>query len=99
MRILVLTHRLPFAPNRGDRVRAYHIVKLLAERADVHVVSLVHDREEESQADTLRRLGVRVSTAFVPRVRNLASAALKLPTTVPLTHALLDSPAMRPATV
>ena len=66
MRILVLTHRLPFAPNRGDRVRAYHIVKLLAERADVHVVSLVHDREEESQADTLRRLGVRVSTAFVP---------------------------------
>ena len=99
MRILVLTHRLPFAPNRGDRVRAYHIVKLLAERADVHVVSLVHDREEESQADTLRRLGVRVSTAFVPRVRNLASAALKLPTTVPLTHALLDSPAMRPALV
>ena len=40
MKVLVLTHRLPFAPNRGDRVRAYHIIRLLAARADVHVVSL-----------------------------------------------------------
>ena len=80
MRVLVLTHRLPFAPNRGDRIRAFHIVKQLAARADVHVVSLVHDREEEAQADTLRRLGVAVSTALVPRVRNLALAAMKLPT-------------------
>jgi sugar transferase (PEP-CTERM/EpsH1 system associated) len=97
MRVLVLTHRLPFAPNRGDRIRAFHIVKQLAARADVHVVSLVHDREEEAQADTLRRLGVAVSTALVPRARNLAIAALKLPTATPLTHLLLDSPAMRPA--
>jgi sugar transferase (PEP-CTERM/EpsH1 system associated) len=97
MRVLVLTHRLPFAPNRGDRIRAFHIVKQLAARADVHVVSLVHDREEEAQADTLRRLGVAVSTALVPRARNLAIAALKLPTSTPLTHLLLDSPAMRPA--
>ena len=97
MRVLVLTHRLPFAPNRGDRIRAFHIVQQLAARADVHVVSLVHDREEEAQADTLRRLGVTVSTALVPRVRNLALAAMKLPSSTPLTHLLLDSPAMRPA--
>ena len=74
MKVLVLTHRLPFAPNRGDRIRAFHIVKQLAARADVHVVSLVHDREEEAQADTLRQLGVAVSTALVPRTRNLALA-------------------------
>jgi len=97
MNVLVLTHRLPFAPNRGDRVRAYHIVKLLAARAHVHVVSLVHDREEASQAVALRRLGVDVSTAMVPRARNLVSAAAALPTARPLTHALLHSPAVRPA--
>ena len=97
MRVLVLTHRLPFAPNRGDRIRAFHIIKQLAARADVHVVSLVHDREEEAQADTLRQLGVAVSTAFVPRTRNLALAALKLQTSTPLTHLLLDSPGMQPA--
>jgi sugar transferase (PEP-CTERM/EpsH1 system associated) len=97
MNILVLTHRLPFAPNRGDRIRAYHIVKQLAARAKVHVVSLVHDREEEAQAATLRSIGVEVTTAYVPRARNLAVGALKLATDTPLTHLLLDSPAMRPA--
>jgi sugar transferase (PEP-CTERM/EpsH1 system associated) len=60
-------------------------------------VSLVHDREEAAQADTLRQLGVAVSTALVPRTRNLAIAAIKLPTSTPLTHLLLDSPGMRPA--
>lgn len=97
MRVLVLTHRLPFAPNRGDRVRAYHIVKQLAERHDVHVVSLAHDREECAQAGTLRALGVGVSVAPVPRFRNLVGALSALPTDTPLTHVLLDSAAMVPA--
>lgn len=94
MRVLVLTHRLPFAPNRGDRVRAFHIVRLLAERADVHIVSLVHDHAEQAQTDTLRRMGIGVSTALVPRVRNLARGAVSLATPTPLTHMLLDSPAL-----
>lgn len=97
MKILLLTHRLPFAPNRGDRVRAYHLIKLLAARADVHVVSLVHDREEEAQADKVRALGARVSTARVPRALNMMRAAAMWPTSTPLTHLLLDSPGMRTA--
>lgn len=96
MKILVLTHRLPFAPNRGDRIRAFHIIKALAGRADVHVVSLVHDRAEEAEAGTLARLGVRVTTARVPRARNLVRGASRLLTKTPLTHLLLDAPAMRP---
>ena len=92
MKVLVLTHRLPFAPNRGDRIRAYHIVRLLAARADVHVVSLVHDRREEAEAAAMRRLGVEVSTARVPRLRNMIRAAVALPTRPPLTTTLLHSP-------
>jgi polysaccharide biosynthesis protein PslH len=92
MKILMLTHRLPYAPNRGDRVRAYHIVQQLAARADVHVIALTHDRAEREQAETLRRIGVRVSTAHVPRLRNLVRAAAALTTDTPLTHLLLHSP-------
>src|SRR5207247_9362003 len=43
VRVLFLTHRLPYAPNRGDRIRAYHILRMLASRAEVELVSLVHD--------------------------------------------------------
>jgi glycosyltransferase involved in cell wall biosynthesis len=97
MKVLVLTHRLPFAPNRGDRVRAYHIVRQLARRASVHVVSLVHDAQEEAEADGMRRDGITVTTARVPRLRNYARGAARLLGSTPLTHLLLDSPAMRDA--
>lgn len=95
MKILVLTHRLPYAPNRGDRIRAFHIVRRLALKADVHVVSLVHDRAEEAEAHTLERLGVRVSTVRVARMRNLVRAATRLGSSVPLTHLLLNAPGAR----
>ena len=96
MKVLVLTHRLPFAPNRGDRIRAFHVIKELARSADVSVVSLVHDRAEEAEAGTLAQLGVRVMTARVPRARNLVRGGLRLLTDTPLTHVLLDAPGIRP---
>ena len=94
MKVLFLTHRLPFAPNRGDRVRAYHIIKMLARRGSVHVLSLVHDREEEAEAETMRRAGMGVTTARVHRGRSLVRAAAGLPTSRPLSHLLLDSAEM-----
>ena len=60
MKILYLTHRLPYAPNRGDRIRAFHVLRRLARDHDVHVISLVHDREEARHVDDVRALGVRV---------------------------------------
>ena len=94
MKVLFLTHRLPFAPNRGDRVRAFHIIKMLARRGSVHVLSLVHDREEEAEAETMRRAGIGVTTARVHRGRSLVRAAAGLPTARPLSHLLLDSAEM-----
>ena len=31
MRILVLTHRIPYPPHTGDKTRAYHVARHLAE--------------------------------------------------------------------
>src|SRR2546425_9069276 len=95
MRILFLTHRLPYAPNRGDRIRAYHIARQLSRRSDVDLLSLTHDDEEESHATDLDAMVARVRTARVRRVTNLARAAVAWPTSRPLTHALLDAPDLR----
>jgi sugar transferase (PEP-CTERM/EpsH1 system associated) len=94
VRILFLTHRLPYAPNRGDRVRAFHILRTLAARMDVELVSLVHDADEEAQAGEMRRQGFAVTTARVSRIRNVFTGALALLTAQPLTHALLDAPGL-----
>jgi len=95
MRVLFLTHRLPYAPNRGDRIRAYHIARQLARRCDVDLLSLTHDDEEESHAADLCGMVARVRTARVRRIPGLARALLALPTPRPLTHALLDAPNLR----
>ena len=67
MRILFLTHRLPYAPNRGDRVRAYHLLRVLSQRATIDLVSLVHD--VAGVADDLSR--ERVSRLVREELRRL----------------------------
>jgi sugar transferase (PEP-CTERM/EpsH1 system associated) len=94
MRVLYLTHRLPYAPNRGDRIRAYHTLRFLHDVATVDLVSLVHDAEEAAQAPALTDLADSVHTAMVPKWRNRVLGAARLGSKVPLTHSLLDAPGL-----
>jgi sugar transferase (PEP-CTERM/EpsH1 system associated) len=95
MRILVLTHRLPYRPNRGDRIRAYHLVRHLSTFADVDLISLTHDADEASHADEARAIVSRLAIAPVPHLWNRIRGIAALPTGLPLTHVLLDAPRMR----
>jgi len=92
VRVLFLTHRLPYAPNRGDRVRAYHLLRVLSRHADVDLLSLAHDDEEASHAGDLASLAATVNVVRVPKLRNLIHSAVMLPTSTPTTHTMLDSP-------
>src|SRR5262249_4132433 len=94
VRVLFLTHRLPYAPNRGDRIRAHHLLRFLSTIADVDLVSLVHDDEEASHEEETRSLAATVTTFRVPRLRNLARSVVALAGHQPLTHTLLDAPTL-----
>ena len=92
MRVLFLTHRLPYAPNRGDRVRAYHLLRVLSRRAEIDLLSLVHDAEEASHARDLAAVAASVTTIAVPRFRNMLRSAAFLASSRPTTHTMLDAP-------
>ncbi|MFN7978442.1 MAG: TIGR03087 family PEP-CTERM/XrtA system glycosyltransferase [Vicinamibacterales bacterium] len=94
MKVLYLTHRLPYAPNRGDRIRSYHLLEGLRREAEVTLVSLVHDDEEASHVADVESRGVPVIAARTAGVSRWAGAALALAGTTPLTHALLDAPGL-----
>ena len=96
MNVLFLTHRLPYAPNRGDRNRAFHLLKAMSGYADVSLFSLVHDDEEAGHAGEVP-FAHDVTIARVPRVRNLLRGAVSLAGSRPLTHSLLDAPSVRPS--
>lgn len=38
--ILFLAHRLPYPPNKGDRIRSWHMLKALSEMGRVHVIAM-----------------------------------------------------------
>lgn len=96
MRVLFLTHRLPYAPNRGDRIRAYYLMQEMSRFAAISLFSLVHDDEEASQVARVP-FADRVTTVRVKRGRNLVRAGLALASSAPLTHVLLDAADARAA--
>ena len=56
MKILFLTHRLPFPPDKGDKIRSFHILKYLAARHEVHLVCWADGASEIQAADKLKEL-------------------------------------------
>ena len=46
--ILFLAHRVPFPPNRGDKIRAHHLLKKLAQLGGLHVGCFAESDEDRA---------------------------------------------------
>lgn len=66
MRILFLAHRIPFPPNKGDKIRAFNILKHLAERHEVSLACLIDD---ESDLQFVPQIAERVKRLVFDRIR------------------------------
>ncbi len=74
MNVLYLVHRMPYPPNKGDKVRSYHILRHLAARHRVWLGSFVDDPDDEAHVDTLRQWCVDLHLARLhPRSARLQS--------------------------
>ena len=65
--ILFLTHRVPWPPNRGDKIRSHHILRKLMEFAPVHLACFADDEAEAAKTSGLKN-GL-VSCRIVRRVK------------------------------
>jgi sugar transferase (PEP-CTERM/EpsH1 system associated) len=54
--ILFLAHRVPFPPDRGDKMRSYHLLRALASMARVHLATFADDEADVAHAEALRPL-------------------------------------------
>jgi sugar transferase (PEP-CTERM/EpsH1 system associated) len=74
MNVLYLVHRMPYPPNKGDKVRSYHLLRHLAARHRVWLGSFVDDPEDEAHIETLRAWCVDLRLARLhPRSARLQS--------------------------
>ena len=88
--ILFLAHRMPYPPDRGDKIRSWHILRALAALAPVHVVALVDDPRDLAHRGVLEALCASVT--LVPhRVSKLSAMARALISGQPASVAALGS--------
>ncbi|MEP2235018.1 MAG: TIGR03087 family PEP-CTERM/XrtA system glycosyltransferase [Alteripontixanthobacter sp.] len=79
MSILFLAHRLPFPPDRGDKIRAHHLLKALAKLAPVHVGCFAESERDLAHLPELAALAqshcvpLRKTGNIIPGLRALAT--------------------------
>lgn len=77
-RLLFISHRLPFPPDKGERVRAYQEIRALSKSFEVTVAALAHSDEDYKAAEQLEMEGCRVLLARGGGKLGLARGAWRL---------------------
>ena len=54
--ILYLVHRLPYPPNKGDKVRSYHLLRHLLQSHRVFLGTFIDDPDDEEHVATLQAM-------------------------------------------
>jgi sugar transferase (PEP-CTERM/EpsH1 system associated) len=52
--LLFLAHRIPFPPNKGDKIRSFHLLRHLSTRYAIHLGAFVDDPDDWQYRDALK---------------------------------------------
>ncbi len=91
--VLFLAHRVPFPPNRGDKIRSHHLLRQIAALAPVHVACFADDPADMAEELALAELAA--SHCLVKRSKPLAVAGVEaLLRRAPISRTAFASPAI-----
>lgn len=94
-RVLYLTHRVPYPPDKGDRIRNYHVLRQLAARGRVWLGCLADEPVTAETRDELGRLAERVTIVPVGRRSRWLKAFGSLATGRSISEGLFSSVTLR----
>ncbi len=85
--LLYLVHRIPYPPDKGDKIRSYHLLKHLSQHYRVHLGTFIDDEKDRSYLGKVRSLcGETCFVDLYPRaarVRSLRGLFSGQPLTLP----------------
>ena len=72
--LLFLAHRIPYPPNKGDKIRSFHLLRHLAKRYRIYLGAFVDDTDDWQYADALASYCAEIKLlALHPRHNKLKS--------------------------
>ncbi len=87
----MLTHRVPCPPDRGDRIRSYHLLRALAERFDVTLAAVADEPVSDTALHGLESLTSQVLLSRARPMHRRASAARAMLTGQAITPAAMHA--------
>ena len=87
--VLMLTHRVPYPPDRGDRIRACHLLEALAARYDVTLATVADEPTTPATMEKLHSLCQRVLVAQARPMQRRSAAVRALMTGKAITPAAM----------
>ncbi len=92
--IIFLCHRIPYPPNKGDKIVTYNMLRYFSERHRVHLATFIDDPEDAQHEEIVRKMCASAwfgkITTFTKGVRALGG----LVRGEPLTAAIYADPGM-----
>ncbi len=85
VKILFLSQRVPYPPNRGDKITTWRLVERMKRRHEVRCVAFAHDDADVAAAEELGRLGVPTTPVRLDARRAKLASLPLLATRKPLT--------------
>ncbi len=93
--LLFLSHRIPYPPDKGDKIRAWHMLRHLARTHRVHVGCFVDDAADWAHVPALREQCASLACVPLRPLRQKARALATMRPGRPLTLAYFDSARLR----
>src|SRR5689334_15459531 len=93
--VLYLAHRLPFPPNKGDKLRSYHLLKHIAARHRVFLGTFVDDPDDLRHVAAVQSLCADVHVARLDPLRARFRSLSGLAGNAPLTLAYYRDASLR----
>jgi sugar transferase (PEP-CTERM/EpsH1 system associated) len=95
LRLLYLCQRIPFPPDRGDRIAAFHQIKHLVAKHEIIVGSLIQEGRHAHHAGLRRELGVQVIAPYNSQLRRARCLSIALARGRPLSLGYFESPRLQ----
>lgn len=76
--LMFIAHRIPYPPDKGEKIRGYHVLRHLSESYRVHLGCLVDDPADLQHVDALRAWCVDVAAFPIDKRRQKMKALLNI---------------------
>jgi len=85
--LLFLVHRIPYPPNKGDKIRSYNFLKGLNTKYNIHLAAFIDDPEDWAYVDKVEALTTNSLflniNPFVSKIKSLTALVSNQALTIP----------------